>query len=85
MKKLQITISLGMEVPDSWTLVEHQDGFTVIDTGDGKFMDMSFTPMITSDDEEDAEWSSDYDDEFADTVLDMVKEYDTEMEMITTQ
>ncbi len=33
MKKLQVTITLGMEVPDNWELVEHQDGFTVIDTG----------------------------------------------------
>lgn len=85
MKKLQVTITLGMEVPDSWELVEHQEGFTVLDIGDGTFLDMTFTPMITRDDSEGAEWSNDYDDEFADAVLDMVKEYDTEMEMVTTQ
>ena len=85
MKKLQVIITLGMEVPDHWNLVEHQDGFTVIDTGDGKFLDMTFTPMVTSDDGEDAEWSNDYDDEFADAVLEMVKEYDTEMEMVAVQ
>ncbi len=85
MKKLQVTITLAMEVPDNWELVEHQDGFTVIDTGDGKFLDMTFTPVITSENAENAEWTYDYDDAFADTIIDMVEEYDTEMEMVAPE
>ena len=83
MKKLQVTITLGMEVPDNWELVEHQDGFTVIDTGDGKFLDMTFTPVITSENTENSEWTYDYDDAFADKIIDMVEEYDTEMEIVS--
>ena len=73
MKKLQVTITLGMEVPDNWELVEHQDGFTVIDTGDGKFLDMTFTPVITSENAENSELTYDYDDAFADKIIDMVE------------
>jgi hypothetical protein len=85
MKKLQVTITLGMEVPDNWELVEHQDGFTVIDTGDGKFLDMTFTPVITSENAENSEWTYDYDDAFADKIIDMVEEYDTEMEIVSAE
>jgi hypothetical protein len=85
MKKLQVTITLGMEVPDNWELVEHQDGFTVIDTGDGKFLDMTFTPVITSENTENSEWTYDYDDAFADKIIDMVEEYDTEMEIVSAE
>jgi hypothetical protein len=51
----------------------------------GKFMDMTFTPVVADSADEDATWSTDYEDGFADKILDMVKEYDTEMEVIEIQ
>ena len=85
MKKVNITITLGMEVPDDWDVVEHPDGILALDMGDGKFMDMTFTPVVTDSAGEDATWSTDYEDAFANRILDMVKEYDTEMEVIKVQ
>lgn len=85
MKKVNITITLGMEVPDNWDVVEHPDGILALDMGDGKFMDMTFTPVVTDNADENATWSTHYEDGFANKILDMVKEYDTEMEIIDEQ
>lgn len=85
MKKVKVTINLLMEVPDDWEVVEHVDGIPVFDMGDGRFMDITFAPMVTSDAGEGAEWSDDFDDDFANSILDMVTECDTEMEAITVQ
>lgn len=83
MKKLQVTIMLDMEVPDSWTLVEHPDGITALDIGNGRFLDMTYTPMITSEATSGATWSNE--DEFVNTVLDMVQEEETVMEIVSVQ
>jgi hypothetical protein len=85
MKQVNITITLSMEVPDDWDVVEHPDGILALDMGNGQFMDMTFTPVVTDSANEDATWSTDYEDGFADKILDMVKEYDTEMEVIEVQ
>jgi hypothetical protein len=85
MKKLQVTIMLDMEVPDSWTLVEHPDGITVLDIGNGKFLDITYTPMTTSEAYSGATWSNADDGEFVNSVLDMVQGEETVMEMIMVQ
>ena len=36
MKKLQVTITLDMEIPEEWTMVDHPDGVPVLDIGEGR-------------------------------------------------
>jgi len=84
MKKLNITITLGMEVPDHWEVIKDEDGIDVIDLGDGLYLDLTFTPMLTDDNSKDAEWINDYvyDYKIADSIVDMVTEYDAVMKML---
>ena len=85
MKKLNITITLGMEVPDHWELIKDEDGVEVIDLGDGRYLDLTFTPMMTDDHSENAEWTNDYlyDYQFADSIVEMVTEYQAVIKMLT--
>jgi hypothetical protein len=85
MKKLNITITLGMEVPDHWEVVKDEDGADVINIGDGRYLDLAFTPMMTDDNSNDAEWINDYvyDYKLADSIVDMVTEYDAILKMLT--
>jgi hypothetical protein len=85
MKKLNITITLGMEVPDHWVVVKAEDGIDVIDLGDGRYLDLTFTPMMTDDHLESEEWTNDYiyDYRFADSIVDMVTEYEAIIKMLT--
>ena len=85
MKQLQVTVMLDMEVPDDWTLVEHPDGLTVLDIGGGRFMDITYIPMITREFASGAIWSNAGEDAFVGTVLDMVQGEETVMEMVTVQ
>ena len=84
MKKLNITITLGMEVPDHWEVIKDEDGIDVIDLGDGLYLDLTFTSMLTDDNSKDAEWINDYvyDYKIADSIVDMVTEYDAVMKML---
>ncbi len=85
MKKLNISITLGMEVPDHWVLIKDEDGIEVIDLGDGRYLDLTFTPMMTDDNSETAEWTNDYisDYQFADSIVEMVTEYKAILNMLT--
>ena len=85
MKKLQVTIMLDMEVPDSWGLVEHPDGITVLDIGGGKFLDITYIPMTTKEANVGATWSNAGEDELVGAVLDMIQGEETVMEMIMVQ
>lgn len=85
MKKLQVTIMLDMEVPDSWTLFEHPDGLTVLDIGGGKFMDITYIPMTTSEAHSGATWSNAGQDDFISSVLDMIQGEETVMEIVSVQ
>ena len=75
MKKLHVTIKMEMEVPDEWALEEVDDGIHVINIGGGKYMDLAGEPLITED--KNGTWSNDYDDEFANQILDMCSSEDT--------
>ncbi len=83
MKKLNITITLGMEVPGHWEVVKDEDGIDVIDIGDGRYLDLTLTPMMTDDNSNGAEWINDYDYKFADSIVEMVTEYDAILKMLT--
>jgi len=87
MKKLNITITLGMEVPDHWEVVRGDVGIDVIDLGEGRYLDFTFTPMMTDDNSKGSEWINDYvyvyDYQFADAIADMVTEYDAILKMLT--
>lgn len=82
MKKLLVTIKIDMEIPDEWELVEHPDGGRMLKIGAGRHLDMSFEPMLSVEGVEDGMWINDYDDEFAEEVMDMVQSVDTEMKLL---
>lgn len=82
MKKLQVSITLDMDIPEDWTLLEHADGVPVLNIGDGRYMYMSFLPMFTNGLEPESEWSSECSDKFSDEIVDMVKGEDVKMEVV---
>lgn len=70
MKTVAVTIKLELEVPDDWELVQTSEGVDVLRMGDGQYLDLTFEPMVTDDIE--ATWTNAVDDEFMDSLLDMV-------------
>ena len=82
MKKLQVTITLDMDIPEEWTMVDHPDGVPVLDIGDGRYMYMSFLPMFTKELDPESNWTSECSTQFAEEVVDMVQGEDVEMKMI---
>ena len=81
MKNLKVTISLDMEIPEDWTLVEHPDGVPVLAIGDGKYMYMSFLPMFTKGLEPESHWTSECSEEFSTEVVEMVQGEEVEMKL----
>ena len=79
MKKLQVTITLDMDIPENWTLVDHPDGVPVFTVGDGRYMYMSFLPMFTNELAPESEWTSECSPDFAEEVVEMVQGEDVEM------
>lgn len=57
----------------------------IIDIGYGRFLDMTFTPMMTNERSKGAQWVNDYvyDYKLADAIVDMVTEYDAVMKTFT--
>ncbi|MBC7787392.1 MAG: hypothetical protein H7Z18_08135 [Methylophilaceae bacterium] len=82
MKKLQVTITLDMDIPEEWTLLEHPDGVPVLNIGDGSYMYMSFMPMFTKELEPESDWTSECSDDFADEVVEMVQSEGVKMKII---
>lgn len=81
MKKLLVTIKLEMEIPEDWALVEHPDEIQAIKMNDGRYMYMSFLPMLTEQFSQGSEWSSECSDAFSDEVLNMVVDEDVMMKL----
>ena len=81
MKKLIVTITLEMSVPDDWELFETSEGGQVIKMPDNKFLDIAIEPLFATDPEEN--WSTTDSDEELDTILDMVEIEDVSYEFIT--
>lgn len=71
MKKLNITITLEMSVPDDWELVQTSEGGQVLKLPDNQFMDIAIEPLFASDPEE--TWASTEDDDVLNDILDMVE------------
>lgn len=82
MKKLQVTITLDMDIPEDWTLLDHPDGVPVLAVGNGSYMYMSFLPMFTKELEAESNWTSECSDKFADEVVEMVQGEDVKMKVI---
>ncbi len=85
MKRLKVSITLMMDVPETWKVVDHPDGLSAIDMGDGRFMDITYTPIITEDMSEGAFWTTDYEPDFADSIVEMVSVLETEIEVLESQ
>ena len=81
MKKLILTITLEMSVPDDWELFETSEGGQVIKMPDNQFLDIAIEPLFATDPEEN--WSTTDSDEELDTILDMVESEDVSYEFIT--
>ena len=71
MKRLSVTIKLELEVPDEWEMRKTSEGFDVVQIGEGRYMDMSFEPLLS--DDLDGMWTDSTDDGFLNEVLDMVE------------
>jgi len=74
MKKLTVTIKMEMEVPDTWSVEKTSDGIDILKIADGRYLDMSAEPLIA--DDKDGTWSTDYEDDFANQIYDMVSTED---------
>jgi hypothetical protein len=81
MKKLIVTITLEMSVPDDWELFETSEGGQVIKMPENQFLDIAIEPLFATDPEEN--WSTTDSDEELDTILDMVESEDVSYEFIT--
>lgn len=81
MKKLSVTISLEMSVPEDWELVETSEGTPVLKLPNGQFMDIAIEPLFTRNPEE--TWSSTDDENTLNDILDMVESEEVVYEFVT--
>jgi hypothetical protein len=81
MKNLKVTISLDMEIPEDWEIVQHPDGVPALSVGGGMYMYMSFLPMFTEQLEPESNWTSECSEDFSDEVLEMVQGEEVEMKL----
>lgn len=80
MKKLNVTITLQMSVPDDWELVQTSGGGDVLKLPDNQFLDLTFEPMLASNPEE--TWTSTDDEDVLNDLLDMVDSEDVRYEFV---
>lgn len=81
MKKLNVTITLELSVPDDWELVETSEGGQVVKLPNHQFLDVAIEPLFASDPEE--TWSSSEDDDVVNDFLDMIEIEDVAYEFVT--
>lgn len=81
MKKLKVTITLELSVPDDWELVETSEGGQVVKLPNHQFLDIAIEPLFASDPEE--TWRSSEDDDVLDGFLDMIESEDVAYEFVT--
>lgn len=82
MKNLQVTITLDMDIPDDWMLLDHPDGVPVLTVGNGRYMYLSFLPMFAKGLEPESDWTSVCSEKFAAEVVDMVQDEIVEMKIV---
>ena len=78
MKNITVFVRAELEVPDEWQLADHASGMQVLRIGD-QFVDFDITPLSTTSNTPDAEWS-DQDEALVNNVLDTVVGMDVELE-----
>ena len=81
-KKVKVTIELILDIPYEWDIVTHQDGLLALYLGNGKYMDVTYTPLITEDKCKGAIWNTDYEESFVYFIDEIISEYSTSMEFI---
>nr|WP_295771960.1 hypothetical protein [Rhodoferax sp.] len=81
MKKLNITITLEMSVPEDWELVKTSEGGQVLKLPNQQFLDLAIEPLFATDPEE--TWSSTEDDDALNDILDMVESEVVTYEFVT--
>ena len=81
MKKLRLTIKAELDIPDEWELVTHDDNITVIDMGNGKFLDFDLLPMMAYSREEGAIWNT-VPQELDAEIMDMVKKLESKLAVL---
>jgi len=79
MKTVSITIDTELEIPDTWEIVEHEDGITVLKYED-TYCDFTFRSMIQSTDMKEGWWSSD--DDMDNKLQDYVVSEDVDIKVI---
>ena len=81
MKKLRLTIKAELDIPDEWELVTHDDNITVIDMGNGKFLDFDLLPMMAYSREEGSIWNT-VPQELDAEIMDMVKKLESKLALL---
>jgi len=81
MKTVNVTIKLQMSLPDDWELVKTSDGVDIVRMADGRYLDLTFEPLVTDDPE--GTWTNDVDNEFLNDLLDMVEAEDVTYQLLT--
>lgn len=81
MKKLHVTITLEMSVPDEWELVETSEGTPVLRLPNGQFLDMAIEPLFATNPEE--TWASTESEDELNDILDMVESEEVAYEFVT--
>ena len=71
MKRLTVTITLEMAVPDEWELRQTSEGVEVIQMEEHRFLDLTFEPILATD--IDGTWTNAADDAFVDELVEMVE------------
>ncbi len=83
MKKLIVTMTLELTVPDDWELVTTSGDTDVVKLPNGTYLDMTFEPLVATDPEE--TWASSEDDQLLDDLVDRVEFEDVRYELIDIQ
>jgi len=81
MKKLNVTITLEMSVPDDWELAQTSEGTPVLKLPNGQFMDIAIEPLFATDPEE--TWRGTDSDDELNNILDMVESEEVVYEFVT--
>jgi hypothetical protein len=81
MKKLNVTITLEMSVPDDWVLVQTSEGGQVLKLPNSQFLDIAIEPLFAGNPEE--TWSSSEDDDVLNDLLDMIESEEVAYEFVT--
>jgi hypothetical protein len=81
MKKLRVTITLDLSVPEDWSVFITSEGTSVLKLPNGQFLDIAIEPLFASNPEED--WASTDDEDTLNDLLEMVENEEVVYEFVT--